>query len=129
MSLHFSPRTTIFSNRYLGLDHLLASGRGAGGQGEEAIELHIACFMGLVSFLAGRPEVLRVAPNHQIRLLNAAARANIQTATVTSTPFTDAGLDGTGEVIQVNNVLNPCCQKCCTLRRDVISVRVECLVC
>ncbi|CAM9868950.1 unnamed protein product, partial [Ascophyllum nodosum] len=84
-----------------GVDHLLASGRGAGGQGEEAVELHMACFMGLVSFLASRPEVLRVAPKHKRRLLNAAARANIQTATVTSTPLTDAGLDGTGEVIQV----------------------------
>ncbi|CAN0100531.1 unnamed protein product, partial [Ascophyllum nodosum] len=84
-----------------GVDHLLISGRGAGGQGEEAVELHMACFMDLVSFLASRPEVLRVAPRHTMRLLNAVARANIQTATVTSTPLTDAGLDGTGEVIQV----------------------------
>ena len=65
----------------------------------------MACFMGLVSFLASRPEVLRVAPRHKMRLLNAAARANIQTATVTSTPLTDAGLDGTGEVIQVKVLL------------------------
>ena len=65
----------------------------------------MACFMGLVSFLASRPEVLRVAPKHKRRLLNAAARANIQTATVTSTPLTDAGLDGTGEVIQVKMLL------------------------
>ena len=72
-----------------------------GGQGEEAEELHVACFMGLVSFLAGRLEVLRIAPWHKQVLLNAAARANIQSATVTSTPLTDAGLNGTGEVIQV----------------------------
>lgn len=84
-----------------GLDHLLYSGRGVGGRREEATELHVACFMGLVSFLASRPEVLRVAASHRKRLLNAAARANIQSATVTSTPLTDAGLDGTGEVIQV----------------------------
>eukprot|EP00752_Nemacystus_decipiens_P004360 g3984.t1 len=86
-----------------GLDHLLYSGRGAGGtnqDGEEA-ELHVACFMGLVSFLAGRPEVLRVASRHTQGLLNAAARANIQTATITDTPLTDAGLDGTGQVVQV----------------------------
>lgn len=35
------------------------------------------------------------------RALNAAARANIQSATVTETPLTDAGLDGSGEVVQV----------------------------
>ena len=64
----------------------------------------MACFMGFVSVPAGRPEVLRVTPRHQTRLLNAAARANIQLATVTSTPLTDAGLDGTGEVIQVSVV-------------------------
>ncbi|CAM9668187.1 unnamed protein product, partial [Laminaria digitata] len=57
--------------------------------------------MGLVSFLAGRLQVLRVAPWHTQVLFNAAARANIQSATVTSTPLTDAGLNGTGEVIQV----------------------------
>lgn len=83
------------------MDHLLYDGRGVGGQGEEATELHMACFMGLVSFLAGRTEVLRIAPWHTKVLLNAAARANIQSASVTKTPLTDAGLDGSGEVIQV----------------------------
>lgn len=72
-----------------------------GGQGEEATELHIACFMGLVSFLASRPEALRVTPRHKKDTHNAFARANIQSATVTSSPLTDAGLDGTGEVVQV----------------------------
>lgn len=67
----------------------------------------MACFMGLVSFLAGRPEVLRVAPRHRMRLHNAAARANIQSASVTSTPLTDAGLNGTGEVVQVKPILLP----------------------
>ncbi|CAM9533797.1 unnamed protein product [Scytosiphon promiscuus] len=85
-----------------GLDHLLYSGRGVGGEsGEEAAELHVACFMGLVSFLASRHEVLRVASWNMKRTLNAAARANIQSATVTDTPLTSAGLDGSGEVIQV----------------------------
>lgn len=87
---------------YTGVDHLLYNGRGVGGQREEAVELHVACFMGLISFLAGRLEVVRVAPWHTKALLNAAARANIQTATVTSTPLTDAGLNGTGEVIQAS---------------------------
>lgn len=85
------------------MDHLLHSGRGVGGMGEEAIELHVACFMGLLSFLASRAEVLRVTPRHRKRLLNAAARANIQSATVISTPLTDAGLTGDGEVVQVNS--------------------------
>ena len=61
----------------------------------------MACFMGLVSFLAGRLEVLRVAPRNKLSLHNASARANIQSATTTDTPLTDAGLDGTGQVIQV----------------------------
>ncbi|CAM9635784.1 unnamed protein product [Ectocarpus sp. 4 AP-2014] len=85
-----------------GLDHLLFSGRGAGGSHEEeSTELHVACFMGLVSFFAGRPEVLRVSPRHTKRVLNEAARGIIQSASATDTPLTDAGLDGTGEVIQV----------------------------
>ncbi|CAN0198353.1 unnamed protein product [Ectocarpus sp. 6 AP-2014] len=85
-----------------GLDHLLFSGRGAGGSHEEeSTELHVACFMGLVSFLAGRPEVLRVSPRPTKRVLNAAARGVIQSASATDTPLTDAGLDGTGEIIQV----------------------------
>lgn len=61
----------------------------------------MACFMGLASFLASRPEVLRVAPRYAQRLLNASARAIINSATATDTPLTDAGLDGTGQVIQV----------------------------
>lgn len=86
----------------LGLDHLLFSGRGAGGSDEEeSTELHVACFMGLVSFFAGRPEVLRLSPRHTKRVLNEAARGIIQSASATDTPLTDAGLDGTGEVIQV----------------------------
>ncbi|CAN0390119.1 unnamed protein product, partial [Pylaiella littoralis] len=86
-----------------GLDHLLYTGMGAGGKGHdgEAAELHVACFMGLVSFFASRVEVMRVAPRHKVGLTNAAARANIQSATLTETPLTDAGLNGAGQVIQV----------------------------
>lgn len=84
-----------------GLDHLLYSGRGAGGHSDEATELHVACFMGLISFLASKQEVLRIAPSRPVRLLDATARAIIQTATPSQTPLTDAGLDGTGEIIQV----------------------------
>eukprot|EP00752_Nemacystus_decipiens_P015150 g13496.t1 len=85
-----------------GLDHLLYSGGGVGGASdEEATELQMACFMGLVSFFASRHEVLRVATWNRPRALNAAARANIQSGTVTDTPLSDAGLDGSGEVVQV----------------------------
>lgn len=70
-------------------------------KGAEAEELKRACFVTLVSYLASQPEVLRVAPLHKAKILNAVARAIIQSATVTETPLTDAGLDGSGEVIQV----------------------------
>eukprot|EP00903_Cladosiphon_okamuranus_P015158 g14016.t1 len=84
-----------------GVDHLLYLGRGAGGSVDEAPELHVACFMGLVSFLASRQEVLRIAPTRPAKMLDASVRAIIQTATPTQTPLTDAGLDGTGEIIQI----------------------------
>lgn len=96
-----TPRDSIVPPPHAGLDHLLYGGRGAGGQREEADELHVACFMGLVSFLAGKNEVLRVSPWEKKFTLNSSARANIQSGTVTATPLTDAGLDGTGEIIQV----------------------------
>ena len=50
-------------------------------------------------------EVLRVSPWQKKVTLNASARANIQSGTVTATPLTDAGLDGTGEIIQVGGWL------------------------
>eukprot|EP00904_Undaria_pinnatifida_P010989 jgi/Undpi1/701/HiC_scaffold_10.g04165.m1 len=83
------------------LDHLLYIESGAMGSDEESMELRVACFMGLVSFLSGRLEVLRVSPRHEARVMNAAARTMIQSATLTRAPLTAAGLDGTGEVIQV----------------------------
>eukprot|EP00904_Undaria_pinnatifida_P000092 jgi/Undpi1/10083/HiC_scaffold_28.g12537.m1 len=84
-----------------GLDHLLYPGSQDVRGSEETTELRIACFMGLVSFLSGRIEVLRVAPRRSKHLKNAVGRALIQSATITSTPLTAAGLDGTGQVIQV----------------------------
>lgn len=85
-----------------GLDHLLVGGRGAGGSaGAESDELQVACFMGLVSYLASRPQVLRVAPYYRTKLLNAVARSISQSGTITETPLSDAGLHGSGEVIQV----------------------------
>ena len=84
------------------MDHLLHLGRGAGGNsGGESDELQVACLMGLVSYLAGIPEVQRVSPFHQARLLNAVAGAIVQSGNIVDRPLTDAGLDGTGEVIQV----------------------------
>lgn len=84
-----------------GLDHLLVLGGGADGGEDKATELDVACFMGVISFFASRQEVLRISPTHSKRLLDATARAIIQTATSTDTPLTAAGLDGTGEIIQV----------------------------
>lgn len=59
--------------------------------------------MGLVSYLASTPEVLRVSPLHKSKILNAVASSVIQAGTTDTTekPLTAAGLDGTGEVIQV----------------------------
>lgn len=107
------PLLTVFASRtfasveYLlplhrvGLDHLLYNGGEAAGDNEESTELRVACFMGLVSFLSSRLAVLRVSPRHGQRLLNAVARPMIQSATLTEDPLTAAGLDGTGEIIQV----------------------------
>ncbi|CAN0059252.1 unnamed protein product [Scytosiphon promiscuus] len=77
-----------------GLDHLLP-GR------EPPSEAKMACFMGLLSQLAAKPEVLRISPLHRTRPLNAVGNAVVQSATTMETPLLDAGLDGTGEVIQV----------------------------
>lgn len=93
-----------FGLTWEGLDHLLPDGRGAGGrEGEESEELKTACFMSLVSYLASMPEVLRVSPLHQSKILNAVASSVVQAGTIDTTqkPLTAAGLDGTGEVIQV----------------------------
>lgn len=97
----FVTNVRLFDPTYTGLDHLLYTGSEEEWNTEEAEELRVACFMSLVSFLSGRIEVLRVAPRTSTHLLNAVARALVQSATITATPLTAAGLDGTGEVIQV----------------------------
>lgn len=77
-----------------GLDHLLPNEK-------TPSEAKVACFMGLLSLLAAKPEVLRISPLHRVIPMNAVSRAVVQSATLTDTPLLDAGLDGTGEVIQV----------------------------
>lgn len=87
---------------YVGMEHLLYLGRGAGGiRGAESDELQMACLMGLVSHLAAVPEVQRISPLHASELKNAVAGSIVQSGTVADRPLTEAGLDGTGEVIQV----------------------------
>ncbi|CAM9894313.1 unnamed protein product [Scytosiphon promiscuus] len=77
-----------------GLDHLLP--------GEKApSEAKMACFMCLLSQLAAKPEVLRVSPLYRVSTSNAVGSAVVQSATTMETPLLDAGLDGTGEVIQI----------------------------
>ena len=61
----------------------------------------MARLMGLVSYLAGLPEVQRVSPFHEARILNAVAGAIVQSGNDVDRPLTEAGLNGTGEVIQV----------------------------
>lgn len=58
--------------------------------------------MSLLSQLAVKSEVLRVSPLHSAELLNAVGNPVVQSATTTDTPLLDAGLDGTGEVLQVD---------------------------
>ncbi|CAM9331359.1 unnamed protein product [Scytosiphon promiscuus] len=77
-----------------GLDHLLPDDK-------IPSEAKVACFMGLLSQLAAKPEVLRVSPLHRSSTLNSVGSAVVQSATETETPLLDAGLDGTGEVIQI----------------------------
>lgn len=79
----------------IGIGHLLPD------NGTRVPEVKMACFMGLLSQLAARPEVLRVAPLYRMKLNNAFASATVESANKTETPFRDVGLDGTGEVIQV----------------------------
>lgn len=87
------------------MDHLLHLGRGAGGKrGTESDELQMACLMGLVSFLAAAPEVQRISPLHASELKNAVAGAIVQSGNIADRPLMEAGLDGTGEIIQVYTV-------------------------
>jgi len=81
------------------MDHLLPKTAVA----PEHEETKTACFMGLLSQLAAKPEVLLVTPLHKAELLNAVGSAIVQSATPSSTPFKGTGLNGSGEVIQVRN--------------------------
>ncbi|CAM9433577.1 unnamed protein product, partial [Choristocarpus tenellus] len=91
----------------VGLEHLLPGGDPWTRLGDVGIGLEgdadsqMACLMGLISYLLSRPEVVRVTPEIQKRTLNAVATAITQSATITDKPLTLAGLDGSGEVIQV----------------------------
>ena len=87
-----------------GVDHLLA--------GEKPpSEAQMACYMALLMQLAVKPEVLRVSPVLKAKMLNAVANAVVQSATTTKTPLLDAGLDGTGEVIQVRRLRRERCAR------------------
>ncbi|CAN0405171.1 unnamed protein product, partial [Hapterophycus canaliculatus] len=59
----------------------------------------MACFMGLLSQLAAKPEVLRVSPLYRASTADALGNAVVQSAATTETPLLDAGLDGTGEIV------------------------------
>lgn len=80
------------------MDHLLPNG-------ERSSEAQLSCYMGLLAHLSCKPEVLRVAPLHGARLFNAVASAIVQSGNITETPLLDAGLNGTGQVIQVRCVV------------------------
>lgn len=107
-----------------GMDHLLHLGRGSGGStGAESDELQMACLMGLVSYLSGLPEVQRVSPFHESRIMNAVAGAIVQSGNNVDRPLTEAGLDGTGEVIQVRFVF--CLRISCYLFSEVDVANVD----
>lgn len=71
-------------------------------------ELQVACLMGLVSALSATPEVLRVSPYHAPSVVNAVGASVTESATndISQTPLRKAGIDGSGEVVQV---LKNCC--------------------
>lgn len=65
-------------------------------------ESRMACFMYFLLHQASKPEVLRVSPMPRSRPLNDVSNAIVQSANIVDTPLLDAGLDGSGEVIQVS---------------------------
>jgi len=60
-----------------------------------------ACLTSLIAFLASHPEVLFLEAFTVVRPLNSVAGAVVQSSLRESTPLWDAGLDGSGQVIQV----------------------------
>lgn len=89
--------TAIFALFVVGVDHLLPGD-------DTPSEAKMACFMGLLSQLAAKPEVLRVSPLHRAQQHGLVANAVVQSATTTEMPLLDAGLDGSGEVIQATSL-------------------------
>ncbi|CAM9317023.1 unnamed protein product [Discosporangium mesarthrocarpum] len=65
-------------------------------------EMKVACLMTLLSYLASRPEVVRISSQQKMKVLNAVATAVVESATITNKPITQAGLDGAGEIIQAS---------------------------
>lgn len=83
----------------VGLDHLLQV------EGEDhPSETKMACFMGLLSQLAAKPEVLRVSALHRAEYLGSVTNALIQSASTNETNLFTFGLDGAGEVIQASHL-------------------------
>lgn len=99
---------------FVGLGHLVGSSQeadedvtgklfpGSRVLGPEELERgRISCVMGLLSFLASRPEVARVSSLPRAELFNAVASRVVQGGAEDSSPLWDGGIDGTGQVIQV----------------------------
>ncbi|CAM9830520.1 unnamed protein product, partial [Ectocarpus sp. 13 AM-2016] len=72
-----------------------------GGSASASEREKTACLMGLVSFLAARPEVARVSALPRAELFNAVAGRIVQGGSATTQPIWDRGGDGSGEVVQV----------------------------
>lgn len=60
-----------------------------------------SCLMGLISFLASRPEAVRVSALPRGQMFNGVAARIVQGASLTTTPLWDRGVDGTDQVVQV----------------------------
>lgn len=65
----------------------------------------MACLMGLISFLASRPEAARVSALPRGELANEVATRIVQGASETRTPLWDRGVDGSGQVVQVRKAV------------------------
>ena len=84
------------------MDQLMNQGRGAGGSvGRQSDELKTSCRFGFHSYGEWVRNSQSAGPFHEARIMNAVAGAIVQSGNVVDRPLTEAGLDGTGEVIQV----------------------------
>ncbi|CAN0541254.1 unnamed protein product, partial [Scytosiphon promiscuus] len=61
----------------------------------------MACLMGLISFLASRPEAARVSALPRGELFNEVATRIVQGASETNSPLWERGVDSPGQVVQV----------------------------